>query len=115
MSRLVNSFKYAFQGLLTYFRSGGNVTIHLIATVIVIVLAWLLEVTPLEWCILVICISIVLAAEAFNTAIEKLVDMVQPEYDKKAGEIKDIAAAAVLIVAIMAAVVGVVILGGKML
>ena len=62
-----------------------------------------------EWIVIVICIGMVIAAEAFNTAIERLVNLVSPEWHPIAGEVKDIAAGAVLICAIAAAIVGLII------
>ena len=59
-----------------------------------------------EWCIVVICFGVVLAAEGFNTAIERLVDLVSPEFHPVAGDVKDVAAGAVLICAIAAAIIG---------
>lgn len=111
MKRLINSFKYALNGLFTYLLTGGNVYIHISAALIVIVLAGSLRITLVEWCILLLCIGAVIAAEAFNTAIEKLVDLIHPAHHKKAGEVKDIAAAAVLLIAIVSAIIGVLILG----
>ena len=63
-------------------------------------------ITPTEWCIVVICFGVVLAAEGFNTAIERLVDLVSPGFHPIAGDVKDVAAGAVLICAIAAAIVG---------
>ena len=63
-------------------------------------------ITPTEWCIVIICFGLVLAAEGFNTAIERLVDLVSPDYHPIAGDVKDVAAGAVLICAIAAAIIG---------
>ncbi|MNR31144.1 Undecaprenol kinase [compost metagenome] len=75
----------------------------------VLLAGWHFEVSFLEWIALIVCISSVLAAELFNTAIEVLVNLVSPEFNPKAGLVKDIAAAAVLIVALMSLVVGLII------
>ena len=64
------------------------------------------EVSRWEWCLLILCVAVVLAAEAFNSALEYLVDLVSPGQHPLAGKAKDIAAGAVLIVAIGAALVG---------
>jgi diacylglycerol kinase (ATP) len=56
-----------------------------------------------------ICIGVVLSAELLNTAIEKLVDLVSPQFNPKAGEIKDISAAAVFVLAMISAIIGCVI------
>ncbi len=85
------------------------------ATVLVIALGLYFEITPTEWCIIVFAIAIVLAAEAFNTAIEDLTDLVSPEPHPLAGHAKDLAAGAVLLTAIGAAIVGLLIFLPKIL
>jgi diacylglycerol kinase (ATP) len=66
-------------------------------------------INPTEWCIVVLCFGMVLAAEGFNTAIERLVDLVSPDYHPIAGDVKDVAAGAVLICAIATATIGAII------
>lgn len=100
------SFTYAGKGIKSFIAGEHNAWIHSIATIIVIILGFVLHISIYEWAILVICIGIVFAAEAFNTAIERLVNLVSPEQNKTAGDVKDIAAGAVLICAIAAAIVG---------
>jgi len=72
-------------------------------------MAYIFKVSAIEWTILLICIAVVIAAEAMNTSIEKLTDMVSPDFNKEAGKIKDIAAGAVLVLAIMAAIIAIII------
>lgn len=83
----------------------------MVATAIVIFLGLYLKVTAAEWRWLVFCISMVLTAEGFNSAIEKLVDLKQPEQDPKAGKIKDIAAGTVLLTALTTIVIAIMIFG----
>jgi diacylglycerol kinase (ATP) len=64
------------------------------------------NITNGEWIVIILCFAIVMTAEAFNSAIEKLVDFVSPGIHPQAGKIKDIAAGAVLITAIIAAIIG---------
>lgn len=64
---------------------------------------------PNEWIAIILCFGVVLAAEGFNTAIERLVNLVSPERNPIAGDVKDIAAGSVLICAIVAAIVGIII------
>lgn len=107
------SFRYAFQGIGNLLRTQPNARIHLLATVAVLAFGWYLHLSPSEWCIIIVCISAVWAAEAFNTAVEYLVDLVSPQYHPLAGKAKDVAAAAVLICAIGACLVGFIIFGPK--
>lgn len=107
----LRSFGYAFQGIVTLFSTQVHPWIHLCAAVIVVIMAVYFDLPTYEWAVLILCIIIVLAAEAFNTAIEYLTDLVSPDYNPLAGKVKDLAAAAVLLCAIGAAVIGVLILG----
>lgn len=101
-----NSFKFAFKGLASVFRSEPNMHLHVMASIVVLVMAYRFEVTRTEWCILVFCIGLVWMAETFNTAIETLTNLVSPEPHLLAGKTKDLAAGAVLLAAITAAIVG---------
>ena len=109
MKRFFRSFLYAFRGLNILARSGGNIPFHIGATVIVIAAGIYFNLSSREWCFILFAIGFVFTAEGFNTAIERLVDFVSPAQNEKAGAIKDLAAAAVLISAITAALVGVLI------
>ena len=72
-----------------------------------------MKLNKIEWCIITIAIVMVISAELFNTAIETVVDMVSPQKNSQAKLVKDIAAAAVLVLAIGAAVIGIIIFGPK--
>lgn len=104
--KLLKSFGYAFKGLVVAVREQQNLKIHLAITLVVIALAYWLEVTMLEWCVLLILIGLVLAVELLNTAIENLVDLVTTEHHPLAGKVKDIAAAAVFVLAGISVIVG---------
>lgn len=100
------SFKYAFKGIGYVIRNEANFTIHIIATVIVIILGFVCDLNQTEWLIIVLTIIMVMTAEIFNSAIEQFVDLIHPEQNNKAGRIKDISAGAVLLSAIAAVVIG---------
>ncbi len=104
-----NSFKYAFAGLWELVRSQPNMRIHLVAGTVVVVAGFFFGLSAVEWCFVIAAITAVLSAEAFNTALEYLTDLVSPEYHPLAGKVKDVAAAGVLVVAIGAAIIGVVV------
>ena len=110
---LFNSFKYAFWGIYKSFKSERNMKIHIMAMIIVIALGIFMKLNKIEWCIITIAIVMVISAELFNTAIETVVDMVSPQKNPQAKLVKDIAAAAVLVLAIGAAVIGIIIFGPK--
>lgn len=105
----LKSFTFAWKGILTCAGHEQNITFHLIAAIIVLAAGFCFGISRTEWMVVMLCIGTVIAAELFNSAIERLVDMVSPEWEKIAGEVKDIAAGAVLITAIAAAIVGIIV------
>ena len=109
LKRRIKSFGYASKGIASLIKKEHNAWIHCTAVVVVTLAGFYFGITPTEWCIVVICFGMVLAAEGFNTAIERLVDLVSPDYHPIAGDVKDVAAGAVLICAIAAAVVGMIV------
>ena len=106
LEKRIKSFGYAFKGIVSLIRREHNAWIHCTAIVLVTIGGFYFALTLTEWCIVVLCFGIVLAAEGFNTAIERLVDLVSPDFHPIAGDVKDIAAGAVLICAIAAAIIG---------
>jgi diacylglycerol kinase len=115
MKRFINSFKFAAKGFRAALSGQVNLRIHLCVTLAVIIAGISFRVSPVEWCILLLCMGLVISLELINTAIEKLVDMVSPEWKEQAGLIKDIAAAAVLIVSLVALIIGVIIFWHRIL
>lgn len=109
LHKRLKSFAYAWKGIGSFVRKEHNAWIHCSAIIAVTTAGVLFNITRTEWLIILLCFGIVLAAEAFNTAIERLVNLVSPDYHPIAGDVKDIAAGAVLICAITAAIIGVVI------
>ena len=105
----LQSFGFAFRGLLFLVKSEPNAQIHLVATICAIVLGFVFSISLIEWCLILFAIGLVIAAEAFNTVIEKLADHLFPEYHETAKITKDVAAGAVLICAIAALIVGIII------
>lgn len=105
------SFTYAGRGLYVFIKSTHNAWIHLVVLAIAIVLGVYLHITVVEWMMLVLVGGFVLAAEAFNTAIEIDIDLTSPEYHPYARDTKDVAAGAVLIAATTALIVGCFIFG----
>ena len=113
--KLINSFKYAFTGIITSFKTERNMKIHVFIMLLVIIVGIVLKVSSLEWMILVILFALVISAELFNTAIETVVDMITKEKNEKAKIAKDVAAGAVLILAIGSIIVGLIIFIPKIL
>lgn len=109
LHKRLKSFAYAWKGIGSFVRKEHNAWIHCSVIIAVTTAGVLFNITRTEWLIILLCFGIVLAAEAFNTAIERLVNLVSPDYHPIAGDVKDIAAGAVLICAITAAIIGAVI------
>lgn len=103
----IRSFGYALAGLRFLVRTQHNAWIHLAATVAVIAAGLVLQVSNADWRWLVAAIAAVWVAEAINTALEQLCDLVSPGYDIAIEHAKDVAAGAVLVTAFGAAVIGV--------
>lgn len=100
------SFKYAFEGLYAAFKEEPNLKFHFIFALLVITMAYYFQISIRDWIIIIIMIGLVLTLELTNTAIEAIVDSFTPEQHPRAKYAKDIGAAAVLITAITAAIVG---------
>ena len=110
-----HSIACAASGLRHVWRSGLNPKIEVLIAVAVVVVGLCLPLSRADWAILVLTIGMVLAAEAANTAIEAVVDLASPEYHDLAKLAKDVAAGAVLILAIAAIVIGLLVLGPPLL
>jgi len=106
MKRFFFSFTYAWKGLRYAFRTQLNFKVHSVAALIAICLCYLLEVSTHDWLWIFLAVGLVFTAELFNTALEVLVDLISPDYHPKAGVVKDLAAAAVLISAFVAIAIG---------
>lgn len=109
VKKLINSFKYAFEGIASSFKSERNMKIHVIVMIIVIIWGIIFKISAIEWIVCTILFGLVISAELFNTALETIVDMVMPEINEKAKLAKDVSAGAVLILAIASAISGIII------
>ncbi len=103
------SFLYAIKGFKACAQTERNFRIHLAAAFYVLIASAVSQLNAIEWTAVLICIGAVTGAELFNTAIEKLCDAFSPGWSKTIGVIKDMAAGAVLMFAVMSAAVGVLI------
>lgn len=104
--KIINSFKYALRGLLFAFKTERNMKIHILIMLMVIIAGAILKISLWEWIVCVFLFGAVISSELINTAIETVLDMVMPYKNDKAKIAKDIAASAVLVVAITSAIIG---------
>lgn len=102
----LKSFGYALNGLLIACKEEKHLRFHFVIAVLAIVLSWLFNLSHAEWALVILSIGLVIVAEMANTAIERLVDLCQPDFLPLAGKIKDMAAGAVLVASIISLVVG---------
>lgn len=109
MKKFFNGFNFALNGIKYTFKTQLNFRVHCCVALITTGLSFYLELASAEWLWILSAIVIVLMAELTNTAIETLVDLFSPEYNFKAGMVKDIAAGMVLIAAFMALIIGILI------
>lgn len=107
--KFLNSFKYAYKGIIEAFRSERNMKIHLFILLVVLVLGFLLNISILEWIICLICFGLVISLEIVNTAIETVVNLISPKYNELVKRAKDLAAGAVLFNALITFIIGIII------
>ncbi|MFO0320855.1 MAG: diacylglycerol kinase family protein [Bacteroidota bacterium] len=110
MKYFLKSFGYAFIGIKASFK-GRNMKIILCCAMITLLLGFFFSISSIEWCVILICIGIVIALETINTAIENLVNLVEPNDNPNAGLIKDLAAGATLQFSIISFLIGLIIFG----
>ncbi len=115
MKKWLNSLGFAIRGIILFFKTERNARIEgLISILIVLVSAWL-NLSVIEWCLILTCIGAVLSAEAFNTVVERLADLQTKDHHSGIGQLKDISAGAVLITAIISIVIGMMIFTPRLL
>ena len=112
---IINSFKYALEGIFTALKAEKNMKIHFLIIILVIVLGIILKISKAEWIICIILFGLVISMELINTAIENTVDLITKEKNEQAKIAKDVAAGAVLVSAITSAIIGLIIFVPKIL
>lgn len=108
-------FRDAFRGVKRGVRGQSSFAVHFFAAAAVVVAGIVVQLDELRWCLLALCIAMVLVAEMFNSALERLARAVDPRYNRQLRDALDVGSAAVLIAAGGAVVVGVIILGRGLL
>lgn len=109
LKKRIKALGYAFNGLLLALQTEAHLLIHVIATILVIIMGIYFKLSKTEWLAIIICCGTVIAAELFNSAIEKLCDTVSPHLNPKIKFVKDVSAAAVLVLSLMSVCVAVLI------
>jgi diacylglycerol kinase len=107
------SFRHAGRGLLLLCLTQWNFRVHLVVGIGAICLACYFRIASIEWLSLIAAIALVLCAEALNTALERTVDLLEPERHPLARDAKDLGAAGVLIASLFALIVGLIVFGPR--
>jgi diacylglycerol kinase len=109
LQQRIRSFKYAIQGIIAFLRSEPHARIHAVATLLVIAAGFYYRLSASQWLPILIVIGMVWVTEMLNTVVEKIMDHLSPDYHPRVKWIKDVAAGAVLVAALIAAITGAVI------
>ena len=109
MQKFAKSFSYALKGIRHAFRHERNFRIESAIALLVLAVAFLLPLSPMERIAVILTIGLVLSLELLNSAVEWLMDVLRPEYHESVKVVKDLSAAAVLVISLFAALVGIVI------
>ena len=115
MKKFINSFSYPIKGLRYAYKNEQNLAVDVGIALLVVIFGFLFRINKYEWAILVLTIGLVISCELINTAIEAVVDLVTEEYHPLAKVAKDTSAAAVLVFALGAIVVGLIIFVPKII
>ena len=115
ISKQIKSFKYAFNGLRILIREEHNSRVHFFAVIVVTSAGFYFEITAMEWVTLVLVMGFVVSMEIMNSSIENVCDFISPEKHELIKKVKDLAAAAVLISALSALIIGLIIFVPKFL
>lgn len=111
-SFLVNRIKsvgFAFKGALLLIRTEASIQIQIVIALLMTAAGFYFDISNTEWILQIFAIAMVLGIEGMNTAVEKIADYIQPEFDLKIGFIKDISAGAVMLVSIASFIIGLII------
>ena len=111
----LRSLKFALKGTWLLITTEDSIKAQLFFGIISVFMGFYFSISPVEWMIQLLCIALVLVAESLNTAIEKIADFIHPEYHKKIGFIKDIAAGAPAFAALFAFIIAAIIYTPKIL
>ena len=109
LDKKIHNVRYALNGIRVAWREEFNFKVQVVLGFLALLLGWFLGISTMEWLVIIFLIGFVLAAEAFNTALEELCDKFKTDPDPHIGKIKDLAAAAVLLASLTALAAGTII------
>ena len=106
LSGFIKSLGYAIQGVNRFFKSERNGRLQVLIAFFVFLAGIMLSISMMEWLVIILFTSLVISMEMFNSALEKLCDKINPEWDTEIKVIKDMAAGAVLWTSLLSIVAG---------
>ena len=102
----IKSVGFALRGALLLIRTEASIKVQVFIAIVMTAAGFFFEISNMEWIVQILTIAAIMGAEGLNTAIEKVADYIQPEFDTKIGVIKDVSAGAVMLVSIAATIIG---------
>lgn len=115
LTSFFRSFVFASAGIAHVFRTQRNMRVQLVISAVIVLMGWWLNISTVEWAIIALTMGVVFAAEMMNTVVESVVDLASHGVHPLAKIAKDVAAGAVLMLAIFAVVVGMLIFLPKLI
>lgn len=112
---MLKSFRDAWNGIWLAIKTQRNVRVQIAVSAAMLAVGSYFSFTAIEWCVVLLAMGLVLGLEVMNTSIEELVNFVSPERREEARRIKDLAAGAVLIAALMACIIGIILITSRYL
>lgn len=102
----IKSVGFALRGALLLIRTEASIKVQVFIAIVMTAAGFYFEISNMEWTVQILTIAAIMGIEGLNTAVEKMADYIQPEFDKKIGTIKDVSAGAVMLVSIAATIIG---------
>ncbi len=102
----IKSVGFALRGALLLIRTESSIKVQVFIAIVMTAAGFYFDISNTEWIVQILTIALIMGTEGLNTAIEKVADYIQPEFDKKIGIIKDVSAGAVMLVSIAATIIG---------
>ena len=102
----IKSVGFALRGALLLIRTEASIQVQVFIAIVMTAAGFYFDISNTEWIVQIVTIALIMGTEGLNTAIEKVADYIQPEFDKKIGIIKDVSAGAVMLVSIAATIIG---------
>ena len=105
LGKRIKGCKYAIRGAWMLLKNEASIQVQAVIAIIVTIAGFYYDISYIEWMFQIFAIGLVMSIEGLNTAAEEIADFIHPDYNKKIGYIKDVAAGAVFFAAIVAVII----------